>query len=157
MRQEKGDILSVQRGVICHQVNCMGIMGAGLAKQVKRKFPEVWYDYKQLVDETLFPANLLGKAQIIPIRPGLWVANLFGQYNLSKRGERVTEYGSLAQSVSEVAKVVRRLQENSGQKIPIYFPFEMGCGLGGGDWEIVETILGERCDEEILEVVIRHL
>ena len=32
-----GDILHTEADVICHQVNCKGVMGAGLAKQSKRK------------------------------------------------------------------------------------------------------------------------
>ena len=43
MREVIGDILTPASGeravVVCHQVNCMCVMGAGLAKQVKEKFP----------------------------------------------------------------------------------------------------------------------
>ncbi len=30
----KGNILNATEDIICQQVNCMGIMGAGLAKQI---------------------------------------------------------------------------------------------------------------------------
>ena len=30
-----GDILHTEADVICHQVNCKGVMGAGLAKQIR--------------------------------------------------------------------------------------------------------------------------
>jgi len=29
--------------VICHQVNCKRVAGKGLAKQIRKKYPE-WYD-----------------------------------------------------------------------------------------------------------------
>ena len=32
-----GDILHTEADVICHQVNCKGVMGAGLAKQIRKK------------------------------------------------------------------------------------------------------------------------
>lgn len=35
--------------VICHQVNCQGVMGAGLAKQIRIRWPEVYVDYKKLL------------------------------------------------------------------------------------------------------------
>lgn len=33
----KGDILNVTEGIIVQQVNCKGVMGAGLAKQIRDK------------------------------------------------------------------------------------------------------------------------
>jgi len=39
MRVLKGDILTVKKGYVCHQVNIQGIMGAGLALQIKNKWP----------------------------------------------------------------------------------------------------------------------
>ena len=41
----KGDILNVTEGIIVQQVNCFGVMGAGLAKQIRDKWPSV-YDTK---------------------------------------------------------------------------------------------------------------
>lgn len=40
-----GDILDITEGIICQQVNCMGVMGSGLAKQIKYKYPRVYYEY----------------------------------------------------------------------------------------------------------------
>ena len=34
-----GDILHTEADVICHQVNCKGVMGAGLAKQIRNQIP----------------------------------------------------------------------------------------------------------------------
>lgn len=44
-----GDILHTEADVICHQVNCKGVMGAGLAKQIRN----------QLLSQNL-PGNLSG-------------------------------------------------------------------------------------------------
>lgn len=43
----KGNILNVTEGIIVQQVNCMGVMGAGLAKQIKDKWPNIYNDYKE--------------------------------------------------------------------------------------------------------------
>ena len=37
-----GNLLDVQQGIIVHQVNCRKVAGAGLAKQIREKWPE-WY------------------------------------------------------------------------------------------------------------------
>ena len=33
---------------ICQQVNCRGVMGAGLAKQIRDKWPVVFDEYKKI-------------------------------------------------------------------------------------------------------------
>lgn len=33
----KGDLLKAEETFIAHQVNCKGVMGAGVAKQIKNK------------------------------------------------------------------------------------------------------------------------
>jgi nicotinamidase-related amidase len=37
---------NTQASAIAHQVNLMGVMGAGLAKQIKQKYPTVYAQYK---------------------------------------------------------------------------------------------------------------
>lgn len=37
----KGDIFQSSADVILHQVNCQGVMGSGVAKQVREKYPDV--------------------------------------------------------------------------------------------------------------------
>ena len=43
----KGNILNATEDIICQQVNCKGVMGAGLAKQIKEKYPEVFESYSE--------------------------------------------------------------------------------------------------------------
>ena len=42
VKEVKGDLLSSDVKIRCHQVNCRGVMGAGLALQVKQKYPEAF-------------------------------------------------------------------------------------------------------------------
>lgn len=35
----EGNLLDAPFQFIAHQVNCRGVMGAGLAKQIKQKYP----------------------------------------------------------------------------------------------------------------------
>lgn len=49
--EEKNNLLKLtikEAQVKVHQVNCAGSMGAGLAKQVKKLYPEVWIAYKDI-------------------------------------------------------------------------------------------------------------
>jgi O-acetyl-ADP-ribose deacetylase (regulator of RNase III) len=60
-----GDVLKSGSPIIAHQVNCMGIMGGGVALQVKKKYPEVFNKYLNLVESTSDKLALLGTAQFV--------------------------------------------------------------------------------------------
>ena len=38
----RGDLLNVRDGLILHGVNCQRKMNAGIAKQIREKYPEVY-------------------------------------------------------------------------------------------------------------------
>jgi len=42
-----GDLFSSQLNCLVNTVNCVGVMGAGIAKQFKVKYPKYFEDYKQ--------------------------------------------------------------------------------------------------------------
>ncbi len=41
MKIINGNLLEVKKGIIAHQCNCKGVMGAGIALQIKKK----WIQY----------------------------------------------------------------------------------------------------------------
>ena len=76
--------------IICHLVNCQGIMDAGLSKQIRTMFPQVYEMYQRNCTKTANRQDLLGKVLFCPIRynGSEWlVANLFAQdgFGLDKR------------------------------------------------------------------------
>ena len=90
-----GDILtnlpSNKEVYICQQVNCRGVMGAGLALKIRRKWPVVYQQYMEI------PAwkEFLGSYQKVRVEPNIHVVNLFGQNNYGL-GERQTNYAAFA-------------------------------------------------------------
>lgn len=73
-----GDLLKQDKvDIICHQTNCKGVMGAGIAFQIKRAYPEVFKKYKEFCDE--YENILLGRTLFVNCNDGKVVANLFGQ------------------------------------------------------------------------------
>ena len=40
-----GNIFDCTENIIVHQTNCQGVMGSGIAKQVKERYPEVFNAY----------------------------------------------------------------------------------------------------------------
>lgn len=58
-----GDLFKTPFEIIAHQVNCQGVMGSGVAKQVKEKFPYVYSTYVKALKQN--GADFMyGKSQI---------------------------------------------------------------------------------------------
>lgn len=134
----KGDILDAQHGIICHQVNCQMVMGAGLAKQIKQKWPHIYKEYMQVKNWPV--KQRLGRCQIVEVEPKtLYVANLFGQMFYGREKGRVyTDTGALGNALVQLKGWHR---DNCHSEFPIWIPYKMGCGLAGGNWNEIYTLI----------------
>lgn len=134
---KEGNLLSVEEGIICHQVNCLGIMGAGIALQIRNKYPNVFDEYYKLVKLNHY--DLLGEVQLIKINDQLSVANIFGQKNIGT-DSRKTNY----EAVDEAFKWLKNyIESNRLDSDKVYIPEKMGCMLGGGNWNVYLSIVGQ--------------
>jgi O-acetyl-ADP-ribose deacetylase (regulator of RNase III) len=132
----KQNILEVTSGIICHQVNCKGVMGSGIALSIKNKWPVVYEQYIRRYranGEGWFPGDI----QIVPVTSDLSVCNMAGQDGYG-RGEVQTDEGAVDEMFFQLAEAVFYMDDLPS----IYIPYKMGCGLAGGHWitylEIVE-------------------
>ena len=121
------DILTVSRGIICHQVNCKRVMGAGLAAAIRKKYPRHYEDYMKTDAH-------LGELVVTQANDDLYIVGIYGQHGYG-RDKRYTDYGALEKGLTTVDALSRSLG------LPVYLPYGIGCGLAGGDWEIVKTII----------------
>lgn len=135
-----GDILTPNKAsfyypIICHQVNCKGVMGGGLAKQIKDVYPNVYYVYKRKCEAMKRGIGGLGDILYVPVpKSGFIIANIFGQDGYG-REKCYTDYDALRKAFTSI------FLEFPNQTIRI--PYKFGCGLAGGDWDIVWGII---CD-----------
>lgn len=145
--EKRGDILSPNKTghdvIICHQVNCLGIMGAGLAKQIREKFPLVYQMYKQHCDLVVDKKVLLGDVLALPVvykGYEFTIANLFGQEDIGT-GKCYTDYDALRKALQIVRCIATPLPARPLWRVRI--PYMMGCGLAGGNWDVVRAIIQE--------------
>lgn len=159
------DILTVDKGVIVHSVNCIGAVG-GLAGAIARKWPENAEKYKEYVRHRKSSIMLLGSVFEVNVAHNVIVANLFGQYGIGT-GKQQTEYSALISGFKTIADTCfygndtedmyfgpLGYQEVSNVLNDIYIPYKIGCGLGGGDWNIVEEIFHKVFDNSHKNVYI---
>jgi O-acetyl-ADP-ribose deacetylase (regulator of RNase III) len=136
----EGNILDAPEEIIGHQVNCQGVMGAGLASQLRSKYPTLFPRYKEFVNGLPDKELLLGCTQVIKVDNYKYIANLFGQLKYG-RGRLYTHYASLDYSLKllkEKAKI---------HKLTVALPYGIGCGLAGGDWNIVYGMIEDAFED----------
>jgi O-acetyl-ADP-ribose deacetylase (regulator of RNase III) len=134
------DILTIEHGYICHQTNCLGVMGRGIAAQVREKHAHVFKAYEKLCKDKLnqgAETSLLGTIQIVPINetPPVRIINCFSQL---KFGGDVchTDYNAIKSCFSKIKMM-------NIKKMPVYIPFKYGSDLGGGLWSTVRQTIEE--------------
>lgn len=130
----KCNIFESGADVICHQVNCQGVMGSGIAKQVREKYPWVYKAYIEWCSQNK-PEYLLGRAQPINAKGEMIIVNIFAQENFGYDGKCYTDYNALKNGL----KTVRLNFKNN----TIAIPYLMGCHRGGGDWNVVYKMIEE--------------
>ena len=142
----EGDIFNCSENIIAHQTNCKGVMGAGIAKSIKNKYPSVFEEYKYHCSIDNQEINL-GTIQVINIDENKYVANLFGQYAYG-RTTRQTDYEALTSCFKQLGIFAR------DNNLSIAVPFKIGCVNAGGDWNIVENIIDKTIREFNVPIVL---
>ena len=133
-----GDVLKTPIEIIAHQVNCLGTMGAGLAKQIKDKYPQVesWYKIYCHKRDT---QPILGTGQIV-CQTDHTFFNIFGQYGYGV-SKRQTDYKAFKSGFKDAILKYRFLKNDYKSQLKIAIPYHIGCGLAGGDWKSISKIL----------------
>ena len=128
IKEIKGNLLDA-KGIIAHQVNCCGVMGGGVAKQIRDKLltPD---DYGYYCIACKKPASeLLGTILYLPVDDCL-IANLFAEDKPTGIGLD-TDYEALRKCFESLERFAK------ATNYPVSIPGYIGCGLAGGDWNYV--------------------
>lgn len=140
IKKNTGDLLAVPRGIMVQGCNTLGVMGAGLAKAVKLKYPEVYAEYRRVY---LSEGLTLGQVIVVPVEhaglaePQKFMANAMTQDKLAaKHGDVVVSY----EAIETAFKTIKELA--LAKKLPVHVPL-IGCGLAGGTWSKVGPIIDE--------------
>lgn len=135
-----GDILKADVQALVNTVNCVGVMGKGIALQFKLKFPENFRAYKKVCAQD-------------DLKPGrLFVFDRGGLLDKAERPQYIVNFPTkthwrspskleyIEEGMRALVGEVRRRDMRS-----IAIP-PLGCGNGGLDWEDVEAIIKRHVD-----------
>ena len=128
--KEPVSLFGISKGVICQQVNCQGVMGAGVAKKIADTFPVVKQEFDE--DYKHYKGLQFGQTLPVQIADELYVACIYSQDkygNPQKTGEKYTDLDTLLYCIKDAATGF--YDKN------IYVIKNIGCGYGGESWENV--------------------
>jgi O-acetyl-ADP-ribose deacetylase (regulator of RNase III) len=129
---------------IIHQTNISNIFGAGLARAIKDKWPHAVPGVAAGIDLKFS----LGEVVVEKVEKDKYVINCYAQslYTNSMAG-CPTSYDALVKCLTQLAQA-KQTAEHMTPDIcgirdinTIAIPMYMGCGLGGGRWNIYYAIL----------------
>lgn len=169
MKEIKGDLikLALEKNfdVIVHGCNCFCTMGAGIAPKMAQTFgcDKFWKENKKysgnidklgtldfekrlVIDGVAYPVVPVA----YPVLPGqtdynLHVVNAYTQYNYG--GNKPLDYEALTLCLRKMNFIFK------GKHIGLP---QIGCGLAGGDWNIVKNIIEkEFIDCEVTIVIFK--
>ena len=158
IKYKKGNLVDAfinnEVNVLIHQANCFCTMNSGIAKEIKQKLPEMF----QADCETIkgHPSKLGNYTKAIykngtEIKVGY---NLYGQYRYGT-GEQYTDYKAIRKGLKSIAWSLD-LAKATGFNAKIGLPL-IGCGLAGGDWNIVQQIIQEELVDKGFNVSVYTL
>lgn len=131
--------------IIVQSVNAQGVMGSGLAKAIREKYPMV-YDHYQTEHE--LGLLELGYTSYVEVEPNKFVANIVGQEFYGRDGKQYTNYNALHSGMEDVKMMAKALN------VEVVIPYKIGCGLGGGDWNgIVLPMIEEIFKDDLVAFV----
>lgn len=149
IKETIGDVLQAECDIICHQVNCRGVMGAGVAKQIKEKLlsEDEFKCYQDYCD--WLGSNLLGRILFHLEKDGhRLIADLFGEDIPTGRGLD-TDYNALEECMRRVEIFARK------KGLTVAIPGLIGCGLAGGDWNhVYNNIIVPIFKDSVVELTI---
>lgn len=148
----KGDLLASRHhfDAIGHGCNCQGVMGSGIAKNIKALYPEMFQSYRSRCQMGLFrPGDFFIYRTEVP----KWVLNLATQDRYGHGGPHASPefiQQSLTKALGALQAVVKAVPVKVG--LPA-----IGAGLGGLSWEDTEPVYIEiaKSFPEVTLVVFR--
>lgn len=139
IKQRYGDLLNSPCTVIAHGCNCFCVMGAGIAKQIKSKFPKVYFEDLKTEKGVESKLGTFSYADY----DGKRIYNLYTQFGFGP-GRHVS-YDAIKNALQAMKEHLK--SENLYESAIIGFP-KIGCGLGGGSWIEVKEVFNEVFDDK---------
>ncbi|WP_144549662.1 macro domain-containing protein [Bacillus sp. X1(2014)] len=144
---EKGDLFKQLNRVeaIINTVNCVGVMGKGIALEFKNRFPENFQIYK---NKCLTKELTIGRSFIYQV-PNNEITKFIVNFPTKKHWRNPSKIEYIEEGLDNLTKLITEYNIKS-----IAMP-ALGCGNGNLDWNIVKPLIEKKLNHlSNVEIVI---
>ncbi len=128
---EHGNILEAKAEALVNTVNCVGIMGKGLALQFKKAYPENFALYQKACG-----AGEVQPGRMLVYETGAFIgARYIINFPTKRHWRNGSQYIDIESGLRALIEEIRRRGIKSVAVPPL------GCGLGGLDWKRVRPMI----------------
>lgn len=128
---KRGDLLLCEENIILHGCNAQGVMGSGVAKAIRDKYPNAYLTYKAGFME-------LGIVTCSVEDDGKIVMNAITQEFYGRVPNRqYVSYSAIEDALQRIDWWVSKTYDCA----PAIAMPKIGAGLGGGDWKAISEII----------------
>lgn len=127
----QGDILKADAEALVNTVNCVGVMGRGIALQFKKAYPENFKAYKAACDDKEVQPGQMFVVDLARICTPHFIIN----FPTKRHWRGKSRLEDIQAGLKDLIEVVKRENIRSVAIPPL------GCGLGGLDWAEVRPLI----------------
>lgn len=126
--------------LIAHSCNTHNIMGAGIAYQIKYRYPNAYYSDCHAMMEG---DNVLGdySFSVTDATQNKGIYNMYTQDKIG--GERAVNYEAFYVALNKVASNIEWQIKHEDQKKTLGLPWGISCGLAGGSWSVIFSMIND--------------
>ncbi len=126
-----GNLLESPHRLILHGCNAQGVMGSGIAKQIRKKYPQAFEEYYAAYEKDML---WLGDVIFADCEDKI-IANGITQQYYGRGGECFVDY----EAINNVMEETHDYALKYGMEY-VAMPL-IGAGLGGGSWKKISSII----------------
>lgn len=132
-------MLQMERGILVHGCNAQGVMGSGIAAQIRFRYPSVFEDYHGVYEKEGLKVGDVVFTEIDPAM-GFYVANAITQEYYGGDGKKYVSYRGVYEAFKKI------FVEARDRGIDVHYP-QVGAGLAGGDWATIQSCIDAAFNE----------
>lgn len=133
IRFTTGNLFDTHVDAVVNTVNCVGVMGRGIALQFKRLYPD---NFKRYVNECKAKKIIPGKMFVYSTE-SLTQPFFIINFPTKRHWRTNSKLEYIQEGLQDLVQIIKKNHITS-----IAIP-PLGCGLGGLDWKIVKTYIEE--------------
>jgi O-acetyl-ADP-ribose deacetylase (regulator of RNase III) len=126
-----GDILKADAEALVNTVNCVGVMGRGIALQFRKAFPDNFKEYKAACDRKQLHPGVMLVHNLNRLQNPRYIIN----FPTKRHWRGKSKIADIETGLEALVEELRRLEIESIAVPPL------GCGLGGLDWGTVHSMI----------------